>query len=507
MMTLETMTLTESDDSTLVARSLAGDRDAFGEIVARYQALICSLAYSSTGSLALSEDLAQETFVTAWKQLAALREPAKLRSWLCGIARNLGQRNRRGLKREPAHAAEPLETLHETPANQAHPLDQAISREEEALLWRSLERIPETYREPLILLYRQQESVERVAQLLDLTEEAVRQRLVRGRKLLQAEVLALVAGTLRKSSPGRAFTLGVLGSLPLAGTSAKAAGVGAALVAGGGVAKSAALLGPLGGFFAMIGGGFVSLRAEADDTKSPRERQFVLQMIGVNMLTGVVFGVVAFRLAKMDFSHAPAHLDMLRRSLVLCFYVVAMGLFIYNSRRRRQIQREDNTYDEAEWTQPRSKTVADATPAGGLSIPRYQALKFNALRLVLAVFMLSLLPWQSHWGLALLGAVLFALLAFWGLRQWANRPRYQSLRSGWVMLSPVVIGLMTLFTFDRQQFATPPGTDPALIHSGATVLAYNLVVVLVCASLTAVLAWYRRREFPVRQGQPVPRIW
>jgi len=77
------------NDADLVAASLSGNRDAFGQIVARYQSLVCSLAYSATGSLSQSEDLAQDTFVTAWKRLRDLREPEKLRAWLCGIARNL----------------------------------------------------------------------------------------------------------------------------------------------------------------------------------------------------------------------------------------------------------------------------------------------------------------------------------------------------------------------------------------------------------------------------------
>ena len=56
-------TLIDLSDSELVTRSLAGNRDAFGWIVARYQSLLCSLAYSATGSLNQSEDLAQETFI------------------------------------------------------------------------------------------------------------------------------------------------------------------------------------------------------------------------------------------------------------------------------------------------------------------------------------------------------------------------------------------------------------------------------------------------------------
>jgi DNA-directed RNA polymerase specialized sigma24 family protein len=82
MMNLITMETIETSDANLVTESLTGNREAFGQIVARYQTLVCSLAYSGTGSLSQSEDLAQETFVAAWKQLGNLREPHKLRSWL-----------------------------------------------------------------------------------------------------------------------------------------------------------------------------------------------------------------------------------------------------------------------------------------------------------------------------------------------------------------------------------------------------------------------------------------
>src|SRR4051794_40072961 len=99
----------QSGDAELVALSVAGDRNAFSEIVVRYQSLVCSLTYSATGNVARSEDLAQETLVTAWKQLGTLREPARLRSWLCGIARNLINNNIRRNTREPAHIAESLE--------------------------------------------------------------------------------------------------------------------------------------------------------------------------------------------------------------------------------------------------------------------------------------------------------------------------------------------------------------------------------------------------------------
>src|SRR5690349_15401959 len=96
-------------DAELVGGCLAGDREVFGLIVERYQRLLCSLAYSRTGSLDESEDLAQEAFVEAWRQLHTLREPEKLRPWLCGILRHKVSRLRRSDGQEPVRQAEALE--------------------------------------------------------------------------------------------------------------------------------------------------------------------------------------------------------------------------------------------------------------------------------------------------------------------------------------------------------------------------------------------------------------
>ncbi|HET8645511.1 MAG TPA: sigma factor, partial [Vicinamibacteria bacterium] len=96
------------DDSDLVASARAGDRGAFARIVERYQALVCAIAYSGTGDVGLSQDIAQDTFLAAWKGLHTLSEPERLRAWLAGIARNLVHGARRGRARERA-ASQPLE--------------------------------------------------------------------------------------------------------------------------------------------------------------------------------------------------------------------------------------------------------------------------------------------------------------------------------------------------------------------------------------------------------------
>ena len=63
--------------------------------------MVCALGLRSCGDVARSEDLAQEVFVVAWKQLPELREPEKLRGWLGGIARNLRHNALRHQQRAP----------------------------------------------------------------------------------------------------------------------------------------------------------------------------------------------------------------------------------------------------------------------------------------------------------------------------------------------------------------------------------------------------------------------
>jgi RNA polymerase sigma factor (sigma-70 family) len=281
MMTLKTMPAVEQDDAELVADSLDGSRDAFRRIVERYQTLICSLAYCATGSVSRSEDMAQETFLAAWKQLDALREPAKLRAWLCGIARHRIQKSFERDGREPALNAAPLEDAHDSPAIDPLPSEQAISREEEAILWRSLEKIPELYREPLVLYYREHQSIEHVAAALDLTEDAARQRLVRGRKLLQDEVQTFVDSALRRTAPGQAFSGAVLAMLPLAAGSAATVGVGVG-AKGTAAAKSGFLaawlmpLAPFLGIAAGVGSQCLIIRSTTTDRKDRLQQSVIV---------------------------------------------------------------------------------------------------------------------------------------------------------------------------------------------------------------------------------------
>jgi RNA polymerase sigma factor (sigma-70 family) len=295
MINSKTMETANPSDVDLVAQSLAGNREAFARIVCRYQSLICSLTYSATGSLTQSEDLAQETFLTAWKQLAGLREPEKLRNWLCVISRNLAYDALNKQRREPSHAADPLDSAHDSPAPEPMPPEQVMSREEQEILWRSIERIPETYREPLVLFYREHQSVEAVAQNLELSEDAVKQRLSRGRKLLQEQVLAFVEGALERTNPGKAFTLAVLAALPALTISAKAATIGATAAKGSATAKAAGAMGLFAAILAPIlffFGNYASYRMSLDEAHSDEERGRVKWFFRTSLLFTLAFSLV-----------------------------------------------------------------------------------------------------------------------------------------------------------------------------------------------------------------------
>jgi len=336
----------ESSDARLVADSLTGNREAFGQIVGRYQSLICSLAYSGTGNLSQSEDLAQDTFISAWKQLATLREPEKLRSWLCAIARHRICDTLKRQGREPSHAAESLDAVHESPAPEPPPHDLTISKEEAAILWRSIERIPEIYREPLILFYREHQAIEVVAEKLELTEDNVKQRLSRGRKMLHDEVLAFVEGALARTNPGKVFTLAVLAALPSLAISAKAATLGASAAKGTIAVKAMGLLGLCGALLSSVIGFFglwIGYRSSMDAARSERERGYTRRTF--KRLTGCI---VAFMVicAILMFCGAPLvpknHLLFVSLviGLALAYIAVIAGFSLSAYRSRKKLLAE-----------------------------------------------------------------------------------------------------------------------------------------------------------------------
>ena len=336
------------DDAQLVELGLDGDRDAFGQLVTRYQSPVCALAYSACGNLSHSQDLAQEIFIIAWRKLSDLKEPAKFRAWLYGIARNLIHNAFRQQTRNPLAAAEPLDESLATTATLSNPIAQAISKEEEGILWRSLEHIPETYREPLILFYREHQSIERVAEVMDLSEEVVRQRLSRGRKLLHERVIAFVEGALEQTAPGQAFTLSVLSALPHITIAASSSALGGTALKGSAAGKAAATAGLfatvkvlLTKFLPAVAGIWMMLKLP----ESQRERKFARKHLALLFIGALILYPLGLHLVGYaGRSYWYAHPQMWTLALLgstFGFVAVVGPYTFWFARTQIRIQREE----------------------------------------------------------------------------------------------------------------------------------------------------------------------
>ncbi|HVS51099.1 MAG TPA: RNA polymerase sigma factor [Opitutaceae bacterium] len=333
--------LSENSDSELVVLARGGDRDAYGQLVARHQTLVVSLAYSACGDFARSQDIAQEAFVAAWRQLAELDDAAKFKAWLCGIARNLSLNLvRRQIRRDERLPAGTADAAREPAATTADPREQAVRQEESAIVWRALEQLPETYREPLILFYREHHSIERVAAALDLSEDTVKQRLSRGRGLLRDQVENLVERSLGSTTPGVLFTTAVLAALPI--TAAQLAAGTFAAAKGGAGAKASTLAIFATSLLAIpllnIGISIFFGRQLLRSSRSPEERKFLRRLWCTQSLVTNAALLAVFALVGWDMRGGAPFFNVTAFTLLslalICFMIaVPVATLVLNRER------------------------------------------------------------------------------------------------------------------------------------------------------------------------------
>ncbi len=321
-------TITKENDVNLVISSLGGDREAFCEIVSRYQNLMCSLAYSSVGDIKYSEDISQEVFVEAWKKLDTLKDPEKLKSWLCGILRFKVSHFRRKENNQPVKNASEFEEHDIQDAEREQMDDSAIREQEQALLWQTLDKMESSYREPLILFYREQQSVERVAAELDLSIDTTKQRLSRGRKLLKRAMSTFVEETLTKSKPGIGFTAGVLAAISGISPPVKAAVLGTGAVKTSTFFKFVTFLTFLTAFSGVISS-FFGLRASLDQSRTQRERQQAIKVVAMFLLSAFAYILGMLTLKYFAFNSAGNLKAFAIASQILVLSFIIIYLFIF----------------------------------------------------------------------------------------------------------------------------------------------------------------------------------
>jgi RNA polymerase sigma factor (sigma-70 family) len=341
-MTLLAANETEND-ATLVELSRLGDEQAYGQLVARHQTLVCSVAYAQCGDFALSEDLAQEAFLTAWKKLTDLREPSKFKSWICTIVRNLASRARQRHRTTGEWSDASLVDVNTVTTS---PEMHAISAEESQLVWQAIEGLPENYREPLILFYREEESVARVAEALELSPDAVKQRLSRGRQMLQQELAATIEKTLRTSKPSSAFTVAVVAGLSgLMTSTATAAGVGTFAKTTGSVLAKAGASGlsviPLLPILVQLPLVGWLVKLSYDLTRSTRERQLVTRFFLETCCVLLLYVVSSYMIRSNEIFPSPEWARGTRTALTIALnvFVVARSWRLgKNLKRLREVE-------------------------------------------------------------------------------------------------------------------------------------------------------------------------
>jgi RNA polymerase sigma-70 factor (ECF subfamily) len=161
-----------AEDGQLVRLALAGDSIAFDTLYERYARIVHGLLLARVGRDEV-DDLVQDVFLTAWRRLDNLRDPAAFGGWIAMIARNRAtdfHRRSAQFVELPANLESPGDTSNEADANAA---------------LAAIRSLPDAYRETLILRLVEGLSGPEIAERTGLTPGSVRVNLHRGMKLLR----------------------------------------------------------------------------------------------------------------------------------------------------------------------------------------------------------------------------------------------------------------------------------------------------------------------------------
>ena len=171
--------MSSQNEARLVEAALSGDKLSFSLLVDKHQQIVISLARQRTLNSSDAEDIAQETFLRAYRDLRKLRQPERFASWLYRIAINVAhewnRKNRRVL---------PLEIDPASPASSENPEEE----HRRARLLTLVAELPEKYRVPLTLHYVKNMKYEEIAELLGLNESTARSHVHRAKAMLRSKL-------------------------------------------------------------------------------------------------------------------------------------------------------------------------------------------------------------------------------------------------------------------------------------------------------------------------------
>src|SRR6266705_6870515 len=183
-------------DHALLEGTLAGDEDAFAELVGRYRNQITSYIYRMTNDYDGAVDLAQETFIRVYRAAARYQTTHAFSTYIYRIATNLAISELRKRKRrklisltgffQSNDGAEPREF----DPSDGQPLQDVslVESERRAVIKRAIGTLPEKYRAPLILRDVDGKSYDEISRILSTSEGTVKSRISRARGFLREKM-------------------------------------------------------------------------------------------------------------------------------------------------------------------------------------------------------------------------------------------------------------------------------------------------------------------------------
>jgi RNA polymerase sigma factor (sigma-70 family) len=186
-------------DAQLIARALVGDdRHAFAELVRRHQSAVrACLRKLTAGNHALADDLAQETFVLAWRHLKSFRQEARFSTWLYRIATNCWLADARKRKEEllgDRDATLAADADDDAPPDAASHGDHARAVSLKMDLERAMAVLSEGERAAIVQCYHNDLTHEEAAYVLDCPVGTVKTHVLRAKQKLKLALAAWAPG-------------------------------------------------------------------------------------------------------------------------------------------------------------------------------------------------------------------------------------------------------------------------------------------------------------------------
>lgn len=177
-------------DVGLVQECQRGDPAAFRELVRRYMDRVCNVAYRFLGNHEDAQDIAQETFVRAYRGIQTFKGDAKVYTWLYSIAGNLARNKLRDSKRKGRDKGTSFEAMEErggpvASGEERSPESAARQAELDEILQACLDELPEHYRMAFVLRTFDDLGYGEIADAMGCPVGTVKSRLNQARKLLR----------------------------------------------------------------------------------------------------------------------------------------------------------------------------------------------------------------------------------------------------------------------------------------------------------------------------------